>query len=140
LPTPFVTPGRVYRSRTAALALLLDSRFEIPGTGVRFGLDPLIGLIPGVGDTISAALGSLIIAEAVHLGVRKEVIAKMIANLAIDWVIGLVPVVGDAFDLVFKSNLRNLELLERELMERNLAKDVSRRRRPGGASLALAMA
>lgn len=123
-----VTPGRTYRSRTAVLAKLLDSQFEVPGTNFRFGLDFLIGLVPGIGDTVSAALGSLIIAEAVQSGVRKRVIAKMVGNLAVDWVVGLVPIVGDAFDMVYKSNMRNLELLERELMERNLAKDVAKRR------------
>jgi hypothetical protein len=127
-PASFTTPGRTYRSRSAALAKLLDSQFVVPGTEIRFGLDFVLGLVPGIGDTISAAIGSLIIAEAVQLGVRKPVIAKMAGNMALDWLVGLVPIAGDVFDVMYKSNLRNLELLERELMERNLAKDVAERR------------
>ncbi len=126
--TTIPNPRGVYRSRSAALARLLDSQFEIPGTGVRFGIDAAIGLIPGIGDTISAAIGSLIIAEAVQLGVRKPVIAKMAANLAIDWVIGLVPIAGDVFDVMYKANMRNLDLLERELMERDIVARVNRPR------------
>jgi hypothetical protein len=121
--------GKVYRSRTAALARLLDSQFAIPGTKVRFGLDTVLGLVPGIGDTISAAIASLIIVEAVQAGARKRVIARMCGNAALDWVVGLVPVAGDVFDVLYKSNLRNLELLERELMDRNLAKDVAQKRR-----------
>jgi hypothetical protein len=93
------------------LARLLDSQFEV--AGIRFGLDALIGLVPVVGDTIAVLVGTypLYLARKHKLG--KTVEWRMIANLAIDYVGGLVPLVGDAFDVGFKANLKNLEILER---------------------------
>jgi hypothetical protein len=102
-------------SNAARLANLLDTRFTIPGTRIRFGLDPLLGLVPGFGDTISLILSLVIVAEARDRGVGMAVIARMIFNCALDWLVGLVPVVGDVFDLFYKANVRNLRLLEREL-------------------------
>ncbi|MEZ5824078.1 MAG: DUF4112 domain-containing protein [Geminicoccaceae bacterium] len=105
--------------RLRSLASLLDDRFEVPGLGVRFGLDGLIGLVPGIGDTITSALGLLIVGEAWRLGCRKRTLMKMLGNLGLDWGVGLVPLLGDLLDFGFKSNRRNvalvLEELEREL-------------------------
>ena len=96
------------------LAQLLDSQFGIPGTKIRLGLDTLIGLIPGIGDTVSLGIASFIIVQARRVGVRKRVLAQMSFNVFIDWLIGLVPVIGDLFDIGWKSNLRNAALLRDE--------------------------
>jgi hypothetical protein len=97
------------------LAGLLDDRFQIPGTDIRFGLDAIIGLIPGVGDAISASLASYLIWRAHQLGASKLTLLRMGGNMAVDTVLGAVPVVGDLFDVKFRSNRRNLELLRRQL-------------------------
>lgn len=94
------------------LAELMDSKFEIPGTSIRFGLDPILGLLPGVGDTVTAIIGAAIFSEAHRLRVGKRVMAKMVANLAIDWLIGLVPLVDIVFDTAFKAHIRNARLLQ----------------------------
>lgn len=104
-------------SHAAKLATLLDSQFAIPGTNIRFGLDGLLGLIPGIGDTIALGLALVIVAEAVSRGVRKGVIAHMLFNVGLDWLVGLIPLLGDVFDVAFKANLRNLRLLENELRD-----------------------
>lgn len=100
--------------RITALADLLDSRFEIPGLGVRIGLDAIVGLVPVIGDTATTVAGAFIVAEAVRLGARKRVLARMSANLALDWLIGLVPVADIFFDVAYKANNRNARLLLRE--------------------------
>ena len=97
------------------LADWLDARFRIPGTNWRFGLDGLIGLAPGIGDTLTTLASLYLVAEAWRLGVGKRTLARMIANVAIDSVIGAVPVAGDLFDFVWKANRRNIALLERDL-------------------------
>jgi hypothetical protein len=99
------------------LAGLLDDRFQIPGTNIRFGLDAVIGLIPGVGDAISATLSSYLIWRAHQLGVSKFTLLRMAGNMAVDTVIGAVPLVGDVFDMSFRSNRRNLELLRRQKLK-----------------------
>jgi hypothetical protein len=98
-------------ARITALAKFLDSAFVIPGTNKRFGMDSVIGLVPGVGDAISAALASYIIWEARQLGVPRWKIARMISNVAIDTAIGAVPFAGDVFDVFFKANQRNLRII-----------------------------
>ncbi|MDN5848035.1 MAG: DUF4112 domain-containing protein [Nitrococcus sp.] len=114
-----VTPEALRRlRRLRRMARLLDSRFQIPGTRWRFGLDAVIGLVPGVGDTVSAALSLWIIAEARRLGVPSGILRKMLLNLGVDAVAGSVPILGDAFDAGFKANLRNLALLEQALFKR----------------------
>ncbi|MEX2015297.1 MAG: DUF4112 domain-containing protein [Candidatus Hydrogenedentales bacterium] len=94
-----------------ALADLLDSKFAIPGTNFRFGLDPILGLIPGVGDAVSMALSAYIISQAQRLGLPRHVMARMVLNVLIDGLIGSIPLVGDVFDVLFKANRRNLKLL-----------------------------
>ncbi len=97
------------------LANWLDGRFEIPGTTWRFGLDGLLGLIPGVGDLLTTMLGGYIVYRAHELGAPKLLIARMLGNLAIDSIVGAVPIAGDIFDVAFKSHMRNVRLLLRWL-------------------------
>jgi hypothetical protein len=93
------------------LAWWLDAAFRIPGTQQRIGIDGLIGLIPGVGDTIGALLSTYIIVAAARRGASVWTVARMLANVAIETTVGAVPILGDLFDVVFKANLRNMDLL-----------------------------
>jgi hypothetical protein len=95
------------------LASILDDRFRIPGTNIRFGLDPLLGLVPGIGDLIGGALSSYLIWRAHKLGVSKFTLLRMAGNTLLDTVVGSVPVIGDILDIQFRANRRNLELLRR---------------------------
>lgn len=95
------------------LARVLDSAFSIPGTRIRFGLDPILGLIPGGGDVAGAALSGYIVLIAARLGAPPAVLGRMLLNVLIDTVVGSVPLLGDLFDVAWKSNLRNVALLER---------------------------
>jgi hypothetical protein len=94
-------------------AILLDSAFRVPGTGMRFGLDPLVGLIPGVGDIVTGLFSVLMLLHAVRLRIPKVVLARMTVNVGLDLLAGVVPIIGDLFDAGYKVNLRNLTLLER---------------------------
>ena len=94
-------------------AVLLDSAFRVPGTRVRFGLDAIIGLIPGVGDISTPVFAALLLLQAVRMRLPVVVQARMVLNAAIDMLTGLVPVLGDLVDIGWKANLRNLALLER---------------------------
>jgi hypothetical protein len=98
-------------ARLEALANLLDIAFIIPGTNVRFGLDALVGLVPGIGDALTTAVSLWIVSEARALGVPGHVTARMLGNVALDGLVGAVPLLGDAFDVAFKSNRRNMRLL-----------------------------
>ena len=89
----------------------MDSRFRLPGTGIRFGLDGLLGLLPGVGDSVTALPALYVIARARGLGAPTHVQARMVGNVALDLLIGAIPLVGDLFDFGFKANRRNVELL-----------------------------
>jgi len=97
--------------RLQRVAWVLDEAFRIPGTQQRFGLDALIGLIPGVGDTIGALLSTYIIVEAARRGASVWTVARMLGNVAVETLIGAIPLFGDLFDVVFKANIRNLALL-----------------------------
>lgn len=101
--------------RIRKIATLLDSAIGIPGTKFRIGLDPILGLIPGGGDLITAGISAYMIYLATRFGLKKEEIGKMIGNVAIETVLGSVPLAGDIFDAYFKANLRNLEILENHL-------------------------
>jgi hypothetical protein len=102
-------------ARIEALATLLDTAFIIPGTNLRFGFDALIGLVPGIGDAVTTAVSLWLVKEARALGAPGHLVARMLGNIAIDGVVGAVPFLGDAFDLVWKSNRRNMHLLRRHL-------------------------
>ena len=104
-------------ARIDRLATLLDTRFAIPFTKIRFGTDSLIGLAPGVGDAITTALALYIVYEAHRLGAPKTLLARMFGNVAIDGAVGIVPVAGDVFDVMFRANRRNVRIL-REHLER----------------------
>jgi hypothetical protein len=91
------------------LAWIMDGSIPLPG-GFRIGLDPIIGLIPGVGDLIGTVVSSAIVLQAQRAGIPKATLMRMIANVGIDAVIGAVPIVGDLFDFAFKANAKNLEL------------------------------
>jgi hypothetical protein len=99
-------------ARLDALATLLDTAFILPGTNVRFGLDALIGLVPGIGDAVTTAMSLWIVHEAHQLGAPGHVIARMLGNVALDGVVGAVPLIGDAFDVMWRSNRRNMRLLQ----------------------------
>lgn len=111
--TPSQPADPLARART--LARLLDSAARVPGTSIRFGADAIIGLVPGLGDVGGAALAGYLVILAQRLGVPRTVVLRMLANVAVDTIAGTVPLVGDLFDVAYKSNLRNVALLERAL-------------------------
>jgi hypothetical protein len=94
------------------VAELLDQRFTIPGTSIRIGLDPIIGLIPGVGDTLANLAGSAILLVGAQFRLPKVVLLRMALNVALNTLIGAIPVIGDLFSIWFRSNVRNARLLE----------------------------
>lgn len=94
-------------------ATLLDSAFHVPGTQLRFGLDPIVGLIPGIGDIVTGFFSLIMLLQGVRLRVPKVVLARMTINVGVDLLVGAVPILGDLFDAGYKANLRNLALLER---------------------------
>ena len=102
-------------NRIRKIARLLDTAIGIPGTKFRFGLEPILGLIPGGGDLITALISAYSIYLATSFGLEKSEIFKMIRNVAIDTALGSIPIVGDIFDAYFKSNIRNLEILEEHI-------------------------
>jgi hypothetical protein len=113
-------------ARLDALSRLFDTAFIVPGTNFRFGLDALIGLVPGIGDAITTAISLYIVNEARALGAPRLLIARMVANVALDGVVGAIPLVGDAFDVAFRANRRNMALL-RDHLERTRPRDVAYR-------------
>lgn len=115
LPEPRPAPSPERLERVRALARLLDSSIPIPGTGRRIGLDPIIGLIPGIGDVAGAALSGYIILEAASLGASRSTLLRMAANVAVEAAVGTVPLLGDLFDAGWKANARNVRLLSRQL-------------------------
>ncbi|HXW08422.1 MAG TPA: DUF4112 domain-containing protein [Vicinamibacterales bacterium] len=94
-------------------AILLDSAFRVPGTRIRFGLDALIGLIPGLGDLVAPVFTVMVLLTALRVRVPKIVLARMVVNAAFDAVLGVVPLAGDIADVFWKADLRNVALLER---------------------------
>ena len=113
---PFGNLSREQRlQRLEMIAKLLDVAFILPGTKIRYGIDGLIGLIPVVGDIIAAALSLWVVREARALGAPWHVTARMLGNVAVQGVVGAVPVAGDAFDVLFRANMRNARLLRRWL-------------------------
>jgi hypothetical protein len=124
-----ITPpfGRTRSSRTASarddvtrrmaldrldwVANLMDSAIVIPGTKITVGLDAMIGLVPGIGDTVTTVISLWMVKEAHALGAPKHIVARMIGNVAIDGLVGAVPLLGDAFDVMFRANRRNMKLL-----------------------------
>jgi len=113
---PFGNLTREQRiARIEAIAKLLDVAFVLPGTNIRYGIDGLIGLIPVVGDIITTAISLWLVREARALGAPWYLTARMLGNVAVDGVVGIVPFAGDAFDVMFRANMRNVRLLRRWL-------------------------
>jgi hypothetical protein len=111
---PFGNLTREQRlARLEAIAKLLDVAFILPGTKIRYGIDGLIGLIPVVGDLITTAISLWLVREARALGAPWHITARMLANVALDGAVGMVPLAGDAFDVMFRANVRNVRLLKR---------------------------
>jgi hypothetical protein len=108
---------RAAMERLDWIANLMDSALVIPGTNIRVGLDALIGLAPGIGDTVTTMISLWMVKEAHNLGAPKHVIMRMVGNVALDGLVGAVPILGDAFDVMFRANRRNMKLL-REHFER----------------------
>jgi hypothetical protein len=102
-------------ARARTLTRLLDTAARIPGTGIRFGADAIIGIIPGLGDVAGAVLAGYLVLLAQRLGAPRSVVLRMLGNVAVDTLGGTVPLIGDLFDVAFKSNTRNLALLERAI-------------------------
>ncbi len=106
------------RDRSAIIAefervsRLLDSQWRIPGTGIRFGIDPLFGLVPGLGDVATGLVSAYIVLMARRLGLPNHVMARMVGNIALDVVVGSIPLLGSVFDLFYKANRRNFRLLQ----------------------------
>jgi hypothetical protein len=97
------------------LAKLLDNSIAIPGTGWKIGFDPIVGLIPGIGDLIGAVLSGYIILEAARAEIPTLTLARMLVNVGLDTLLGAVPALGDVFDAAWKANTKNVALLERHL-------------------------
>ena len=103
------------RKRIETLEFLLERSFVIPGINRPVGLDAIVGLVPVVGDVITATMGAYIIWEARNLGMSKWQIWRMIGNLGVDTALGAIPIAGDAFDFLFRSNTRNLKIIKKHL-------------------------
>ena len=98
-------------ARSLRLAWLFDSAVRIPGTRIRFGLDPLLGVVPGLGDALAALLGGYIVWSAVRAGAPRLMVGRMLVNVAVDALVGAVPLLGTIFDVAFKSHHRNARML-----------------------------
>lgn len=94
------------------LAVIMDSKFTIPGTDIKFGLDPVLGLIPGIGDTLTLTTNAYIMMRARSFDIPWHGYVRMFWNIFIDWLIGLIPLVGDIFDIGFKSHRKNIEIIK----------------------------
>jgi hypothetical protein len=105
------------RQRLITLTRLMDGLFDLPLVGRKVGLDAIIGMVPVVGDLVSAGIGLYLVFEARELGASRWLQARMVGNLLLDFLVGIVPVLGDFFDVMFRAHARNLKLLQKELGE-----------------------
>ena len=109
------------------LADLLDSRFRIPGTQQTFGVDAVLGLVPGIGDVAGLVASTMVVTQAVRLGARGWTLANMLVRVALDALVGSIPVAGTVFDVVYKANNRNVRLLEQHVTDPAGARLTARR-------------
>jgi hypothetical protein len=117
-----LTPGQEQRLELLRrMSRLLDSAMTVPGTSIRFGLDPILGLFPGLGDFVSPLFTIGLLWQARELGIPRVVQLRMIGNVAIDTLIGIVPMIGDLFDVAWRANDRNMALLDRHAHEEHPA-------------------
>ena len=114
LPSMSREPHAV-RQRVEALEQLLERSFHVPGTKIPIGLDSIVGLVPVLGDVVTAAMGAYIVWEARNLGMSKWHLMRMAANVGVDTVLGAIPLAGDLFDFVLRSNSKNLRLIKKHL-------------------------
>lgn len=121
--SPSSEPAPLAQARR--LAQLLDTSIPLPG-GYRIGWDAVLGLIPGLGDGAGALLSTYIVLQAVRLGASREVLVRMVGNVALEALLGAVPFLGDVFDAAFKANVRNVRLLEGHLASPGTARRASR--------------
>lgn len=121
LPKRYPTPVEIDEGLDN-LARYLDGLFRIPGTGWRFGLDALIGLIPNVGDTITSLASFYILIAGVRYGVPKITLLRMAFNIGLDYLVGTIPVIGDAFDFFWKANKQNMDLIRARATGRDVGK------------------
>jgi hypothetical protein len=112
-PTPAKRIATIQKLRR--ISRVLDNAITIPGTKVSFGLDPILGLLPGGGDTITGGISAYIVVEAARMGLPREVLGQMVGNILLDSFAGTIPILGDLFDVGWKSNVKNIELLEKHL-------------------------
>jgi hypothetical protein len=122
-----VAPNHPALQRVRTLSRLLDNAIPIPGTRFRLGLDPVLGLLPGAGDFVGAALSVYMVIEAARFGLPRKTLVQMVTNLVLDSVGGSVPVLGDLFDATWKANSRNLALLEAHVATPEPVKAADRR-------------
>lgn len=115
IDVPMGTDATSVRRRIESMEQLLENSFTVPGVGYRVGLDSIVGLVPVVGDFVTAAMGMWLVWEAKNLGLPKWKLLRMTGNVAVDTAVGAIPVVGDAVDFLFKSNTRNLRIVKRHL-------------------------
>lgn len=115
LDLPIGTDAASVRRRIEAMEHLLENSFTIPGVNYRIGLDAIAGLVPVVGDFVTAAMGAWIVWEARNLGLPRWKLWRMAGNVALDTAVGAIPVIGDAADFLFRSNSRNLKVIRRHL-------------------------
>jgi len=108
------------RPWVAELAHLMDTKFRVPGTQIRFGLDPVIGLLPGIGDTVTLAIGAAMLGEARRLELGLGVEAKIIWNLVVDWFVGLIPGLDIILDTAVKAHTKNAKLIEQEAQKKRV--------------------
>lgn len=113
-------------NRIRFLSQLLDNAIRIPGTSFRIGIDPFLGVIPGAGDVASVLISVYIVLESLRFRLPKDILIRMVSNLVTDTAIGSVPVAGDMFDVVWKANARNLQLLEAHLRNPNPSRAADR--------------
>ena len=106
-----ITDKQLVKKRLDRLAWYLDNSIKLPGVNFRVGIDPLVGLIPGIGDAIGAIMSSYILSEAARLGAPKSILLKMAFNIAVDALAGALPIFGDLFDFGWKANQRNARII-----------------------------